>query len=290
MGAMSSIPKIVHFVFGLRVQLQPFHLLHYLAIESCRRVVQPDAIHLHYDHLPWGVYWDRIRPHLELHRVKPAEEVAAVSYDDERVPRQYRYAHHADFVRLDALIEHGGIYADIDTLFLNPLPDALFRYPFVIGREGDQVDELTGERKPSLCNAFLMSEPQAEFARAWRARMPEALNGTWNNHSCLLPQVLSAELPDAIHIEPVASFYSVPLSVAGLRALLEGGELTLDRAYSIHLWEHVWWHEDRSDFSAVHAGDLTLDFLRASEIPLAQLARPYLPDVDTDDLRELPQA
>ena len=32
----------MHFVFGLRPQVEPFHLVHYLAIASCRAVVQPD--------------------------------------------------------------------------------------------------------------------------------------------------------------------------------------------------------------------------------------------------------
>ena len=35
-------------------------------------------------------------------------------------------SHEADFVRLDALIAHGGVYADIDTLFVHPVPARLF--------------------------------------------------------------------------------------------------------------------------------------------------------------------
>ncbi len=174
---MPGIPRIAHFVFGLRQQHEPFHPLHFLALETCRRVLQPDAIYLHYHWLPFGALWDTIRPHLTLVRVDRVEAVDRATYDDRLVPEEYRYAHHADFLRLDALIEHGGIYADIDTLFLRPLPESLWRQPFVIGREPDVVDEHTGERRASLCNALLMSRPpptslepgERRWRRSWMA-------------------------------------------------------------------------------------------------------------------------
>ena len=72
-------------------------------------------------------------PALTLVDADEAPEVLAASYDDNLVPERYRYAHHADFVRLAALIEYGGVYADIDALFLRPFPDELFSEPFVIG-------------------------------------------------------------------------------------------------------------------------------------------------------------
>ena len=284
--AMAQIPHIAHFVFGLQPQIQPFHLLHYLAIETCRRILRPETIFLHYHDLPFGVYWDVIRPHLTLCHVDLAGEVLGATYDSQLVPQGYRYAHHSDFVRLDALIEHGGVYIDIDTIFLRPLADALFEKPFVIGREQDFCDELTGEMKPTLCNAFLMSAPGSEFATTWRQRMGSAMNGTWNNHSCILPHVLSEEIPEAVHIEPEASFYPAPCSVEGLKDLLEDGALDTSKSYSVHLWQHLWWDFDRRDFSSKHAGDMTVDYFRESKSPLGSFVRPYLPDIDTDDLRD----
>src|ERR1700693_3799867 len=149
------IPRGAHFVFGLEEQLEPFHLLHYVSLESCRRVLEPEAIYFHHKHLPWGDWWDRIRPHLTLVDVDDVEEVLAADYSSERVPAAYRYAHHADFMRLDALIERGGVYADIDTIFVRPFPNDLFDASFVIGAEAAVQDELTGIPRPSLCNALL---------------------------------------------------------------------------------------------------------------------------------------
>ena len=153
------IPKVVHFVFGLKEQRKPFHFVHYLAIESCRRVLEPDEIYLHYKHLPWGPWWERVAPHLRLHEVDLVTDVSAADYSLGAVPASYRYAHHADFVRLDALIEHGGVYSDIDTVFVRPFRPDLFERPFVIGAEPPVRDERTGESRPSLCNALLMAEP-----------------------------------------------------------------------------------------------------------------------------------
>ena len=281
---MATIPNIAHFVFGLQEQLQPFHLLHYLAIESCRKIMRPDTIYLHYHHLPFGVFWDELRPYLTLKQVDLANEVVYADYDDELVPKQYRYAHHADFVRLDALIEYGGIYADIDTIFLRPFPKELFDKPFVIGREQNVVDEITGILKPSLCNALLMSQPESHYAKTWRDRMGVAINGTWSNHSGFLAQAISEELPEHVHVEPETSFFGIPFTPVGLRNLLEGGPIEISQGYSIHLWEHVWWNAERTDFTKRHAGELTLKYFRESDAPISKIVKPFLPTIDVDDV------
>ena len=45
------------------------------------------------------------------------------------------YAHEADFLRLDILLAHGGVYADMDTLFVREYPDPWFEESFAIGEE-----------------------------------------------------------------------------------------------------------------------------------------------------------
>ena len=280
-AATHQIPRVAHFVYGFREQREPFHLLHYIALESCRRVLRPARIYLHHQQLPFGSYWDRIRPHLTLVRARPAAEVLAADYGAGRVPEQYRYAHHADVVRLDALIEHGGVYADIDTVFLRPMPDELFAHPFVLGDEGAFPDEITGEWRPSLCNALMLSRPGAPFARAWRARLAGALNGTWSNHAGFLAGRLRDEMPDAVHVEPAASFYPERCTADGVPRLLAGQDVDLTRSYSAHLWAHVWWDAARRDFSTLHAGSFTPDYIRGVDTPLNRALRPYVPDVET---------
>jgi hypothetical protein len=262
----------VHFVFGLREQTEPFHLLHHLAIASCQAVLEPDEIVLHVHHLPWGLYWDLTRPMVRLARVEPVPEVDAAPLD-ERATR-YRYAHHADVVRLDVLAEHGGLYADIDTLFHRPLPESLWAEAAVIGREA-AVDG-----RPSLTNALLMAEPGAGFVTTWRSQILDALDGSWSGHSCRLAARLADEHPDLVHVEPQASFSPFDHTVDGMQALLERpmARGSLDRTHSVHLCAHLWWDEDRRDFTAVSASTLTEAHLRSADTPLANLARPHLPD------------
>jgi glycosyltransferase involved in cell wall biosynthesis len=273
------IPNIAHFVFGLGDTEEPFHPLHYVAIESCRRVLAPERIYFHYRHLPFGPYWDEIAPFLTLHQVELSPEVLGADYSPRLVPPGFRYAHHADFVRLDALIEHGGVYADIDTVFLRPFPRALFDHPFVIGREPPVRDERTGIIRPSLCNALLMSEPGSAFARTWREQMAGAMNGTWSNHSGFLSERLSREMPDSVSVTPQSLFFPFEANCKGLVDLLERGvEPVPDEALSVHLWAHLWWDHRRLDTSRAHGGWCTPAVLRHAPTTLAEMVRPYLPD------------
>lgn len=271
------IPRVAHFVFGLEEQREPFQFLHYLSIESCRRVLEPERIYFHHKHLPWGPWWERIRPHLILVDVDETAEVLATDYSAGKVPSRYRYAHHADFIRLDALIEHGGVYADIDTVFVNRLRDELFEMPFVIGREPPVRDERTGEQRPSLCNALLMAEPQSVFARTWRDRMGAALDGSWSNHSGFLSDELSRLMPDAVHVEPETTFFAFPPTRAGLARLLEERHAVPASTASIHLWAHLWWEPGRRDFSEAQASWFEPSRLLRAHTTLADVARPYLP-------------
>jgi glycosyltransferase involved in cell wall biosynthesis len=270
------IPNVAHFVFGLTEQREPFHPLHYASLESCRRVIAPERIYFHHKHLPWGPYWERIRSHLVLVEVDLVEEVLAADYSAGLVPASYRYAHHSDFIRLDALIEHGGIYADIDTIFVNRPAPELFAAPFVIGRESPVVDELSGVLRPSLCNALLLAEPGARFARAWRDTMASELNGTWSNHSGFLSERLSHERPDEVSVVEAPTFFPFAADRAGLAALLEEHHRVEAGTVSVHLWAHLWWSRDRVDMSHVHEGWCTPSYLRRAQTTLAELARPYL--------------
>jgi hypothetical protein len=279
-GGPLAIPNIAHFVWGLKAEPEPFHLVHYLCIESCRRVQRPERIVLHCRNRPGGPYWRLLEPHVALAPAELVPEVTAVSHDERLVPASYRYAHHSDFVRLDALIESGGLYADIDTLFVRPFPAELFDAPFVIGREDDVRDELTGVLRPSVCNALLLSEPRSLFAVMWRRTAAGALNGTWSNHSTLLPHELSEKLPDAVRVEPRRSFYEYGPNAGDLARLLEACETVAPDVLSIHLWAHLWWHSGRRDFSSVHAGLFTEAFIRDVDTTYNVLARAFLPGLD----------
>lgn len=145
----------------------------------------------HCHHMPWGPWWDKIAPALQLQKIEPDKFISSFSYNDPNIGK-YRYAHLSDIARLEILIKYGGIYADIDTLFIKELPERLFDHDFVMGHEKvDWKAEAARAAGGSLCNAFMMGAPGSDFARLLLARTYESFNGTWNAHSTFLPYQLS---------------------------------------------------------------------------------------------------
>ena len=274
------IPRQFHFVFGLRDRAEALHLAHYLCIESCRQINDPDRIFLHCHHEPFGPWWDLIKDTVTVVHVEPDSFVATYRYAN-RTLNRYRYAHHADFVRLRALADHGGIYADIDTLFVNPVPKRLFAKPFVIGREDDVPCPKMGGLKPSLCNAFLMAEPGAAFTRLWLERLADAFDGSWSNHSGFLPWELSQTYADLVYIERRETFFKHSFTPSGIKTLFEELDPDFSDVVSMHLWAHLWWARSRRDFSTFHGGRLTQDYVRRAQTTYAVAARRFLPPSGT---------
>jgi hypothetical protein len=279
---MTRIPRNFHFVFGLKPQREPFHVAHYLCLESCRQVNRPAQIILHYHYEPFGEYWEKIRPHLELRQVELETFVTNnkryLATSDGRFIKEMGldYAHQSDFLRLKVLLEHGGVYADMDTLFVNSLPEFLFEKPFVLGEE-DPIEPQPGAGKQrSLCNAFIMSEPQALFARFWLDLMYRIFDGTWSRHSCQAPAMLEQQIPDTIFVAPRHYFYKHMWTRDGIADLLERFVPDFSEVYSMHLWAHLWWDERRTDFSQFHGGLLTERFIREVDTTYNVIARRYL--------------
>ena len=277
------VPRVFHFVFGLRPQTESFHLLYYLCLKSCLEVNKPDKIVFHYQNEPWGPWWERIKPLLELRKVFPNNFMAKYEYSDATL-NSVRYAHLSDFTRMEALYEYGGVYADIDTLFVSPLPDKFFAESFVMGEE---MSEHTPDGEPktagSLCNAWMMAEPGAPFLKLWMEQMVENFDGSWNNHSTLLPYRLSQQHPDLIHIEPRRSFFHLSYITQDLNRLFFEDYTDLEGVYSIHLWNHLWqdklWWNKKVAGSQFLSGEvITPAYIRFSNSTYANVSKRFLPE------------
>ena len=281
------IPNVFHFVFGLKEQHEPFHLMYYLCLASCLAVNQPDEIHFHYHHEPWGEWWDRIKPALVLRRISPERSIAEFQYDDRHI-ESFRYAHLADFSRLQILLEEGGFYADIDTLFLRKIPGEWRHREFILGQEKPPESALG---HGSLCNAWIASKPGAEFARLWLDGMRHAFDGSWSNHSTLLPYKLWCEHPQLLSVEAESAFYALDWTPQHIHRLFRQHIDLPENAYSLHLWNHLWYSRDRIDFSPFHEALLTVDYVRYANTTYANHARAHLPkDVQASFGRYLKQS
>jgi hypothetical protein len=274
MNAPASIPNIFHFVFGLQEQTEPFHVMYYLCLESCIEVNRPDEVHFHYYHEPYGMWWDRVKPRLHLRRIHSEEFVCTYNYDDPLVAR-FRYAHMADFSRLRILMEEGGIYADIDTLFVRPFPVSWLSRECILGMEKAPP---AAKDEGSLCNAWIAASPKSEFCRIWLDRMFTEFDGTWSNHSTLLPYRLSREFSTLIDVEPSTSFYALDWTRLGINDLFLRSVPLPPQVYSLHLWSHLWFDKKRVDCSHFHKDLLTVDYVAYADSTYARLARRFLPE------------
>lgn len=271
----TKIPNVYHFVFGLRPQTEAFHLLHYLCLASCLEVNRPDRLVMHLRNEPWGELWDLIRPRIEIAEIAERDLEVNLAYRDE-FTASFAYAHVSDFIRLRALLEHGGVYADMDTLFIAPPPADFFAESCVMGRE--RVDAAAPSRpQGSLCNAYIMAEPRSRFIETWLQRMPEAFDGGWSTHSTFLPYELSREFPDLIRVEPESRFFAFDWTREGIGGLFERDCVAPPDAVSLHLWAHLWWDAERTDMSRFDHTRLTPAYVARARTTYARLARRFLP-------------
>ena len=254
-----KIPNIFNFVFGLKEQTDEFSLIYYLSLKSCLEVNNPDKINFYYKHEPYGKYWEMIKPHLTLIQVEPPTQIFGIPIK--------HYAHQADIIRLQALIEEGGVYADIDTIFVNPIPAELFEKSFVMGKQGNE----------GLCNALMMSEPNSYFAMKWLSDHSICFKGGmpgsdgWCTHSVYYPLHLSKQIPNNIHIEETSSFFNLLYHQPDIKKLFKESVTLGDNVYSLHLWENVSWEP--------YLGSLTLNDINTHDTTFNLIAREYIKDL-----------
>ena len=136
--------------------------------------------------------------------------------------------------------------------------------------------ETTENERETLCNAIIMAEQGSKFIETWLARMYEVFDGTWSRHSCLEPALLSGELPEEISVVDKDYFFHYSYTLEGLAALLGKVDGPPENVCSIHMWSHLWWSQERTDFIKFHNGMLTEDFIRNVDTTYNLLARQYL--------------
>jgi len=205
------IPKIAHFIFGLK---NPFYhpgaghfdFLSYLAVRSALVSLNPDEVQLHYTYLaeppsadpaadpltnPWIKRLSRESKFKLVHHAPAPPEGSNT-----------QYAHLSDTMRLEFLLETGGIYFDIDAFALRPF-DKLLTSPrdIVLGAEG-------GNRW-GLCNAIMAARPNSTFVGRWlRSYDKVDFSREWNYHSVILPKEMAEQHPSEVcALAPDAFFW-----------------------------------------------------------------------------------
>lgn len=200
------IPRNVHFIFlsGDEFSAKPFSYFHYLCLKSCYITQKFSEMIIHVVHEPSdNIWWNRAR---EFCRVVKYPSLPKIVYrcNGRDV---WRVEHKCDIFRLLILKEHGGVYADVDTLFYKQFPSSWFDEQFVIGTEYGYKNSaptyITG-----LGNALMMSHSNSEFLDHWIECYKYNYDSEdWSMLSLRAPHVLANRYPALVHIEPVESFH-----------------------------------------------------------------------------------
>lgn len=147
-----TIPNIIHYIFGLKKQDEEFSFLFYFGILSNILINKPYKIYFHYQYLPYGYWWNKIKRYLTLNYINYKD----FSINDISINH---YAHKSDYLRLDILYRYGGVYYDIDTLCIKPHID-LLNNEIVLG-----IQEKYKNEKDLIGNAIIFSKKKNFFIK-----------------------------------------------------------------------------------------------------------------------------
>ena len=210
------IPNIVvHFIYGLsNPHSDPsaghFDFLSYLAVRAALVSLQPTELKLHYTYLssppspdpnaqdPLSNPWIR-----RLTQRWPGKFKLVHHPPPPETESKAQYAHKSDTLRLQILLEGGGIYLDIDVFAFRSFAPLLSRGP-TQGR--DTILGYEGGNRWGLCNAVIVARrPNATFIRRWLdTYLDENVDlekEAWNYRSVLLPKELLAVEQHHFHLD-----------------------------------------------------------------------------------------
>lgn len=219
------IPNILHYVH-LSQGGREWKLHHYLSVKSAAARSEVDKIYMWVDQEPVGRWWDKTRELVEINVVEPPTEIFGKPITQQ--------AHKSDVIRLQVLIEHGGIYVDTDTIFVKPFK-SLLNNKFVLGQQNINGGE-------GLCPAVILSEVNSVFGQQWLLGFEESFGGgppgssTWCTHSVAYPLWLSKRIPEEITVVNHEAFFWPLYHQPHIEAMFQQKH-SFPNAFSHHLWE-----------------------------------------------------
>ena len=202
-------------------------MVHYACVKSAVERIRPEQAFLYFEQLPSGPLWDLTTEIVKCEKITAPRAVFGNPL--------LHYAHRADVVRLEKLIEMGGIYLDCDVFVHRDFEDLLDNF-VVLGQEGED----------GLCNAVIMAEPGAPFLRRWysgyKSFRSKGRDRFWSEHSVQLPLKLARFHREELTILGPKAFFWPSWDPQGIKRIFASTEpIRLDGVYANHLWESCAW-------------------------------------------------
>lgn len=159
-----------------------------IAILGASRYVKPERIYFWHDNVPVGKYWEETKQRVKNIYLVRIDKLTEIYGNPVKV-----IEHVSDIVRIEALLEYGGMYFDTDSVVVNPI-DPLLHYDVTLGKSVES----------SLANNAMFSKPWSDFHKIWHRRYQTFNDNEWVTHSVLMTKKISREFPTLIHIEPTS--------------------------------------------------------------------------------------
>lgn len=249
------IPNIFHFIYFYPDKTKSFPLIHLLTVNSARILNNPEKIYFYSDKIPEGLYWDKISDFVEFVKTDPPESIFGNNL--------HHIAHKSDVLRLQILLEKGGIYTDMDIIFKKPFTH-LLKHDFVMGKQGKF-------RKMGLCNGVVMADKDSGFLKIWfeefRNFRSMGKDKYWDEMSVKKPLELSVKHPDLIHVEPYDSFH-YPLYYGFHLKKLFKKNLDFPNALCHHYWDGASYEK--------YLKNITEEYIKNVDTTFNAIARKYL--------------
>lgn len=184
--AHDVVPRTVHFIQYSVNGRNKFEFHHMLSVMSANKFIKPDRIFFWMDKEPESQYWKDIRAQIPsmhlIYRPKPTTI---------RGRKVEIIEHVSTVMRLEILLEYGGIYLDLDVIVVKSF-DPLLKYDITMGNEGKRL----------LCNGVLVAKPWTEFMILWHREFTTYKDNVWGHHAVVVPGKLETKYPNLIHTEP----------------------------------------------------------------------------------------
>ncbi|BEI86792.1 hypothetical protein CcaverHIS002_0701380 [Cutaneotrichosporon cavernicola] len=229
------VPNVVHYVYGLKPvrngeQVPPLPYYAYLGMRSALVNLKPDKIYFHYQNEPTGPWWDLIKPHLTLIKVKAPDTIYGREVN--------HFAHKADLVRLWVLERMGGIYLDIDMFIVRDFDDLLYAST-TMGMEASPDSRRTEMQPTGLCNGVIIAEPHAPFIKNWLKTYVTFNGDNWAGHSVDKPWELAQLFPDQIQVLNSKAMFWPLWSGDEIKIVHTEDGYDWSKQYSYHAWESL---------------------------------------------------
>lgn len=258
-----TIPNIFHFI---NIGPREFNLVHYLSIMTAYKQNNPTHIYLYCDTIQKNnIYWDMLK------NIVTIVEIVPPSYHKGILLKSYHYK--ADIIRMEKLLEMGGIYMDLDVLSLKPLTNFLDKN-IVLGAEtATDKNSINITDFESITNAVILSEPNNKFIKDWFSQIGDNLTEKpWAYHAVCLPKEILAQTEYDVTLEPKTSF--MPFCFRDdyiFSTEMKHRREELHKSYTIHLWENIW--KDK------YISKIDIGYFNAHNNLMTELFGDYLDDI-----------